>query len=213
MSFELLCMGMIALMFGLALAFLGYKLLWIVLPIWGFFAGFYLGAQTIQVIFSTGFLATVTSWIVGFLVGAIFAVLSYLFYFLAVAILSGAFGYGLAVGLLQAIGLDMGFIVWLIGIIVGVVVAVLVLRFNIQKYAVIVITAIGGTAVIIYTLLAAFGDLSPVELLGNPVRSAIQDSFLWLIFFLVVAGAGIFVQIVSNRTYTVEEWNRYEEYV
>lgn len=213
MSFELLCMGLIALMFGLALTFLGYKLLWIVLPIWGFFAGFYLGAQTIQVIFSTGFLATVTSWIVGFLVGAIFAVLSYLFYFLAVAILSGAFGYGAAVALLQAIGLDMGFIVWLIGIVVGVVVALLVLRFNIQKYAVIVITAIGGTAVIIYTLLAAFGSLSPLELLGNPVVNAIQDSFLWLIFFLVVAGAGIFVQITSNRAYTVEEWNRYSEYV
>ncbi len=213
MSFELLCMGLIALMFGLTLTFLGYKLLWIVLPIFGFFAGFYLGAQTIQVLFSTGFLATITSWIVGFVVGAIFAVLSYLFYFLAVAILSGAFGYGVAVALLQAIGLDMGFIVWLIGIVVGVVVALAVLRFNIQKYAVIVITAVGGTAVIIFTLLAAFGELSLLDLLGNPVVAAMQNSFLWLLFFLIVAGAGIFFQIVSNRAYTVEEWNRYNEYV
>jgi hypothetical protein len=209
MGFELLCMGLIAILFGLTLAFMGYRLMWIVLPIFGFFFGFALGAQTLQLLFGLGFLATITSWIVGFIVGAIFAVLSYLFYFLAVALLAGAAGYGLAVGLLTAIGLDPGFIVWLIGVIAGVVVALVVLRFNIQKYAVIVITAVWGTGVIIFTMLAAFGNLSPLELLLNPVRMAIQNSFLWLIFFLVVAGAGIFVQLMANRDYDIEEWDRY----
>ena len=51
MTFELLCMGLIALAFGLAVAFGGYKLLWVILPIWGFFAGLALGAQTVQVVF------------------------------------------------------------------------------------------------------------------------------------------------------------------
>lgn len=209
MGFELLCMGFIAILFGLVMAFMGYRLMWIVLPIFGFFFGFALGAQTLQFLFGVGFLATITSWIVGFVVGAIFAVLSYLFYFLAVAFLAGAAGYGLAVGLLTAIGLDAGFIVWLVGIIAGVAVAFLVLRFNIQKYAVIVITAVWGTGVIIFTMLAAFGNLSPLELLLNPVRMAIQNSFLWLIFFLVVAGAGIYVQLMANRSYDIEEWDRY----
>lgn len=35
MSFELLCMTFIALLVGLAIAFLGYKMLWIILPILG----------------------------------------------------------------------------------------------------------------------------------------------------------------------------------
>jgi hypothetical protein len=130
----------------------------------------------------------------------------------AVALLSGAFGYALAVGLLAAIGLDFGFLVWLIGIVAGVAAAVVVLRFNIQKYAVIVITAIGGTGVIIFTLLAGFGNLSLLELLLNPVRLAIQNSFWWLLFFLVVAGAGIFVQIRASQAYEVEEYNRYAEW-
>jgi hypothetical protein len=208
MTFELLCMGLIALMFGLALVFAGYKLLWIVLPIWGFFVGFALGAQTLQVLFGVGFLATVTSWVVGFAVGATFAVLSYLFYFVAVAILSGAFGYGVTVALLTAIGLDFGIIVWLIGLVVGVAVAFVVLRFNIQKYAIIVITSIGGTSAIIFTLLAAFGDLNWLTLMFDPVKLAVQNSFWWLLFFIVLAGAGIYIQIVSNKAYEYEGYNR-----
>lgn len=209
MTFELLCMGLIALGFGLLVAFSGYKLLWIILPIWGFFAGFALGAQTIQAIFSDVFLATVTGWVVGFVVGAIFAVLSYLFYFIAVALLSGAFGYALAVGILTAIGLDLNFIVWLIGIVVGIIVAVAVLRFNVQKYAVIVITSIGGTSVIILTLLALFGNLSPAEMALAPVLVAINNSWLWLLFFVAMVAAGIFVQLNANRGYEVEEYNRW----
>jgi hypothetical protein len=209
MGFELFCMSMIALLVGLAVTFGGYRFFLILLPIWGFFFGFGLGAETLQVLFGVGFLATVTSWVVGFIVGAIFAVLSYLFYIVAVALLAGSFGYGLAVALLTAIGLNFGFIVWVIGLVAGIVVAVAVLIFNIQKYAIIVITALGGTGAIIFTLLAMFGNLTPAELLLNPVLTAIQNSFWWLLFFLVLAIAGIVVQIGANRAYEIEAYNRF----
>jgi hypothetical protein len=208
MAFELFCMGLISLLFGLALVFLGYRLLWIILPIWGFFFGFALGAQTLQALFGIGFLATIASWIVGFFVGALFAVGSYLFYMVAVALLAGSFGYALGVGLLTAIGLDFGFIVWLVGIVAAVAVAAAVLYFNIQKYAVILITALGGTGAIVYTLLAAFGNLSPVELMFAPVLMALQDSFWWLLFFIVVAGTGVYVQILANKDFEAEAYNR-----
>jgi hypothetical protein len=201
-------MGLISLLFGLALVFLGYRLLWIILPIWGFFFGFALGAQTLQALFGIGFLATIASWIVGFFVGALFAVGSYLFYMVAVALLAGSFGYALGVGLLTAIGLDFGFIVWLVGIVAAVAVAAAVLYFNIQKYAVILITALGGTGVIVYTLLAAFGDPSLVELMFAPVLLALQDSFWWLLFFIVVAGTGVYVQLLANKDFEAEAYNR-----
>jgi hypothetical protein len=209
MAFELLCMGLIAILFGLTMAFAGYRLMWIVLPIFGFFFGFALGAQTLQWLFGIGFLATITSWIVGFIVGAIFAVLSYLFYFLAVALVSGAMGYGLAVAIMAAIGLEGGFLVWLIAVVAGVALAIIVLRFNIQKWAVIIITSVAGTGVIIYTMLAAFGNLSPLEMMVNPVGTAMANSFLWVIFFLVVAGAGAIVQYRASKAWEVEEWDRY----
>ena len=208
MTLALLCMGMIALLFGLAVAFFGYRLFLILLPIWAFFFGFFLGAQTLQMIFGGGFLVTITSWVVGFIVGAILAILSYLFYIVAVAIISGSFGYGVTVGILEAIGLDFGFLLWLIAIIVGVVVALVVLRFNIQKYAIILITAVGGTAIIIYTLLALFSDLTPAEILLSPVSTAIQNSFLWFLFFILFVVAGVLVQIGANQQYEIETYNR-----
>jgi hypothetical protein len=201
-------MGMIALLFGLAVAFFGYRLFLILLPIWAFFFGFFLGAQTLQMIFSGGFLVTITSWVVGFIVGAILAILSYLFYIVAVAIISGSFGYGVTVGILEAIGLDFGFLLWLIAIIVGVIVALVVLRFNIQKYAIILITAVGGTAIIIYTLLALFSGLPPAEILLSPVSTAIQNSFLWFLFFILFVVAGVLVQIGANQQYEIETYNR-----
>ncbi len=211
MTFEILCMATIALLFGTAVVFAGYRFFLVLLPIWGFFAGFVLGAQTIDYIFNTGLFATVTGWVVGFFVGLLFAVLSYLFYFIAVGIISFSLGYGLTIGFLAWLGLDAGFLIWLIAVVVGVVVAYVVYRFNIQKYAIIVATAVGGTGVIIYTLLAIFDSTLAVALLENPVRLAIENSFWWLLFFLVVAGFGIVFQIQANRTFEADTYNRLSE--
>jgi len=211
MSFEILCIGFIALLFGLVVVFGGYRLFLVLLPIWGFFAGFFLGAQTMDFLFNAGFLATVTGWVVGFFAGLLFALLSYLFYFIAVGVVSFSLGYGAAVGILGWIGLEGGFLVWLIAVVVGVALALVVYFFNLQKYAIIIATAVGGTGVIIYTLLAMFDSTIAVSLLNNPVRLAIENSFWWLLFFLVVAGLGIVVQIQANRAFDIEEYNRLGE--
>ena len=123
MTFEILCMATIALLFGLVVAFGGYRLFLILLPVWGFFAGFMLGAQTIHFLFDVGLFATVTGWVVGFFVGLLFAVLSYLFYFIAVGIVSFSLGYGASVAVLLWIGLEAGFLVWLIAFVVGQIAA------------------------------------------------------------------------------------------
>lgn len=212
MSFELFCMAMVALVFGLIVAFGGYRLFLMLLPIWGFFSGFLLGAQAIQYLFNESLFGTVTGWVVGFFVGLIFAVLAYLFYFLAVGIISFSLGYGATIGVLAWIGLDAGFLLWLIAVVVGIAFAVVVYMFNLQKYAIIVATAVGGTGIIIYTILAAFYGLVTVELIENPVQLAIDQSFWWLLFFLVVAGAGILAQIQANRSFEVESYNRLNEF-
>jgi len=210
MTFELFCMTLIALGFGLLMIFGGYRLFLIILPIWGFFFGFGLGVQTLTYLFGYGFLSTVTSWIVGFFVGALFGLLSYLFYTFAIALLSGSLGYGLMVGILTAIGLNPGFITWILGIIAGVALALVVLYFNIQKYAVIAITAIAGTSVIIFALMATFGGMAINDLLNAPLRQAMPGSLWWWLFFFVVAGAGIFIQIRETHNYEIAAYNRLE---
>jgi hypothetical protein len=117
MTFALFCVTMLALLSGLAITFRGYRIFLAMLPIWGFLFGFGLGAQTLQMLFGFGFLATTTSWIVGFVVGAFFAVLSYLFFVFAVAALAGSVGYGLGVGIMLWIGFNPGFLTWIIGVV------------------------------------------------------------------------------------------------
>ena len=125
---------MIALLFGLVVCFAGYRLFLILLPIWGFFFGFGLGAQSIQALFGDAFLATITSWVVGFIVAAVFAMLAYLFYIFAVALISFSLGYAATVGVLTAIGMPLwGLHRLALAVVVGVVLALVVLRFNIQK--------------------------------------------------------------------------------
>jgi hypothetical protein len=208
-TFGLLCMGLIALLFGSAVVFFGYRLFLFLLPVWGFFVGFFLGAQTLELLLGGGFLGSITGWVVGFFVGLLFALLSYLFYVFAVAVISFSLGYGLIAGILGPLGL----VTWLIAVVVGIVVAGLVLRFNVQKYAIIVATAVGGTAGIIYTILAmTVPGFKVLDALGSPVKMALDSSWLWVLFFVVVAGAGIVGQIRSNRAFEIDSYNRMEEW-
>src|SRR3954468_23897593 len=91
--FALTCASTIALMYGSILAFSGYRFFVFLLPFFGFFWGFGLGAQTMQSLFNEGFLASVAGWVVGFFLGLLFAVLSYFFFAAAVAVLAGSLGY------------------------------------------------------------------------------------------------------------------------
>ncbi len=205
----LACAGLIALLFGTVLTFSGYRLFLFLLPIWGFFFGLALGAQSMQALFGSGFLATVTSWVVGFIVAVIFAVLSYLFYFFAVALVAGSLGYSLAVGLLTYLGLNMNFLVWLIGIVAAVVLIAVTLFFNLQKWVIIIATSLLGAATVIGTFVLLFNPSS--QFMENPIQSALSTSWLLALVFLAMAIFGIVVQARQNRTYTIEEYNRWAE--
>jgi len=204
---SLACAGLIGILFGLVLCFAGYRLFIILLPIWGFVFGLILGVQSIQMLFGVGFLATVTSWVVGLVVGAIFAVLSYLFYVVAVAIIAGSLGYALSVGFMLLIGMQLGWLMWIIAIVVAIAFAVVTIIFNLQKWVVIGATAILGAGAMIETVVFLFVPAATV--LENPVKAALDASPLLLIAFLVFAILGIIAQVMNTRTFVVEEYSRY----
>ena len=207
--FAVMCGGLIGLLFGLALTFAGYRLFLVLLPIWGFFFGFFLGAQAVQAIFGEAFLATVTSWVVGFIVAGVFAVLAYLFYLAAVALASFSLGYTASVGLLTALGLPLagGFIAWIIAVVVGVALAVVVLRFNIQKWVIEFGTAFLGAGAIVGVFVLLFGGPA-AQVLENPVKFVLNNSPFWLIVFVVLGIAGFVLQVMHNRSFEVKTYNR-----
>lgn len=212
MGFEVFCMTIIALFFGLALMVGGYRFFLFLLPIWGFFAGFVLGADAVQALFSTGLFATATSWVVGFVVGAIFALASYFFYMAAVAVVAGIFGYMIGVGFMDLIGLnDLGFITFLVALAVGVVLVIVTFRFNLQKYVIIAATSIAGAAIVVGTIMMGVNGMSLLQLADSPLRALWAASPFMAIVFLVLAVGAILVQVRANRRFEVETYNRLAE--
>jgi hypothetical protein len=203
MTFQLICTAILALIIGILALAAGYRLFLLLLPIWGFFAGFAMGAHATALLFGTGFLATVSSWIIGFVAGLIFAILSYMIYIVGVALLSAAFGYFLAAGLVLLF-LEPGLIVTLAGLAGAVVMAFVVLAFNIQKPVLEFITSFGGATAVLTGVLLLLGRISFESLGENPVRLVLQDSIFWLIAWLVLGFVGFGYQIYSNRTFVIE---------
>jgi hypothetical protein len=211
MTFELLCATLIALLFGTVVCFGGYRLFLVLLPIWGFFFGFGLGAQSIQLLFGQEFLATVTSWVVGFIVALLFAVLSYLFYAFAVAVIAGSLGYGLGVAIMGIFSADLTIITWIVGLVLAIVVIGITFYFNLAKYVIIVATAVGGAAATIGTLVVGVEHVQLMTLAENPMQLILNGSFIWILLFLLMAGAGIVLQIMANRSWQIESYNRWAE--
>lgn len=204
MAFELLCATMIALLFGLALVFGGYKFFMALLPIWGFFFGFGLGAQSMQYLFGTALLADVTSWIVGFIVGVVFAVLSYAIYIFGVALLAGSIGYTLGVLIMLWIGVDPGFLTWLVGIVLGAALMIVTIYFNLQKYVVTIGTAVIGAGVIVGTFVIGPVGMGLVKFMENPIQNLLENSPVWAIIFLALVIGGSYVQMRVKQAEPVD---------
>jgi hypothetical protein len=204
MTFQLICTAIIALIIGVLALVAGYRLFLILLPIWGFFAGFAMGAHATAILLGQGFLATVTGWIIGFVAGIIFAVLSYLIYIVGVALLSAAFGYFLAAGIMLLFIDQPNLIVTLVGLAGAVVMVIVVLAFNIQKPVLEFITAFGGATAILTGVLLLFGRITLESLGQNPVQEVREDNIIWMIIWLLLGFVGFGIQIASNRVYVIE---------
>lgn len=198
----------ITMCFGLVLAFIGYKLFLVLLPIFGFFFGLAFGAHSIQALFGDGFFATTASWVTGFFVGLLFAVLAYLFWIFAVALAAGSLGYTVATGLLTWIGLDFGVLVWLVGVALGIAFAFGAIVLNLQKIVVIVATAMVGAGAILGTFVALFSAEEAAQIVEQPLKSAADIGPLYLLLYLFVAAMGIGVQLATSQGYELEKYNR-----
>lgn len=203
--------GALLLFLGGLIAFGGYRLFLVLLPIYGFFFGLSFGAHSVQALFGDGFLATTTSWVVGFFAGLLFGLLSYLFWVFAVAIVAGSLGYGLVAAFFGLFDADLDVLVWIIGVLVGLVFAVGAVVLNLQKVVVIVATALVGAAGIVGTFLLLFTSSSAEVFAEDWAQELIDDHPLYFLIFAVVAAMGIVFQFMATRNYEIERYDRWSE--
>ena len=205
MVFQDFLIGLLILLVGAAFCFVGYRFFRILIAIWGFIAGFNLGAYGMVALFGQNFLGTVTGWILGIVVGIVIALLAYFLYYIAIVVLGASVGYAFGSGLMGAIGLNNpGFLAVLVGVALAVVLSILVLVVNLPKILIMILTAIGGAAAIVSGILLVFGQINTTALQYGFAGAAIRTSWFWSLVVIALAVVGFVVQWRTMQEYKLE---------
>lgn len=187
---------------GLLCATVGARLAKILLPLFGLFAGIVIGFSGTQAIFGTGVLSTTVAVFVSFAVGVLLAVLSYVFFDLAVTVLFGLVVANALALLGVALGLrENGFVVlmlYIAGLVIGLKYA---LRNPTAEAFLIYFTSLLGVAMVMASVFLISGDITLAQLSDNGVLPTItqftSQSFLWLLVWLGGSMVMAQVQIAS----------------
>jgi len=102
----------------------------------------------------------------------------------------------------------MNFLVWLIGIVAAVALAFVTIRFNLQKWVIIIATSLAGAAVVFGSFYVMFNPWT--QLAENPIRALLGSSPLLMILALALAAFGIYAQYRNTQTFTLDSYSRWE---
>jgi hypothetical protein len=177
-------------------ALIGVKVFRLLLPLIGLAAGTIVGFGGVQAVFGTGAISTTIAVVMAVIVGAMMALLSFLFYELAIIILTMMIGTTLMTYMGVAIGLEnAGFILFLLGLTGAVFGFLLAAGSNLSVSFIIVATSMVGVAYILAGILLIVGALSLEDLSSGGIIPAVVEtvdqSFLWLFAWL----AGVIVSM------------------
>jgi hypothetical protein len=204
MFFQTVFWSLLIILLGLGLCFAGYRFFRILLPIWGFFAGFQFGATLFTNLFGQGFLSTVISWVVGLLLAIAAAALAYLFYEAAVILLAGFVGYELGVGIMTWIGFQPGFFPFVVGLVGALALVILAVALRFPKLLIILLTAFAGAGAILAGFFLAFGRISLDSLQFGEVGAIVRDNWIWGLLYLALAAVGLTIQWGTTENFVLE---------
>jgi hypothetical protein len=205
MNMPELLVGVVAIGLGAGSLLVGYRLALVLLPAWGFFVGFLIGAQVEQALIGDGYLLTPIGWVVGGVVGLAFGVLSYLFWYIAVVIAFASVGTWLAWGGLTVVGSpESGLASVALGLVVGAALAVLGLVTGVPLVVVVIITAVGGAHALVAGLLLVMGAVDLTALENGVVNAVIGAGIGWWLAAIGLSLIGITFQLRTIGDFVLE---------
>ncbi|NUS41782.1 MAG: DUF4203 domain-containing protein [Terrabacter sp.] len=200
-------LGVLAIVAGGVMLVAGQFVLRFVIPIWGFFAGFAFGAGLVSGIADVRFLSTALGWVLGLLFAGIFAVLAYLYYYVAVVLAMGAAGFAIGSGLIVALGITWNWLAVLVGLAVGLVLGLVSVFTNVPMMVLVVVGSIAGAVGVTGGLMLLVGSLNSSDFSRGDFTDRVSSSFGWTLLFLVLALAGVVIQGMQRalRSQTIHE--------
>jgi hypothetical protein len=198
--------ALLSILAGLSLVFGGYRLARVLIPLMGFIAGLTLGGAIVTDAAGSSFLGTFLGVVIGIISGAVLALLAYLYYSLAVIVLTASLGYWAGSGIILLLGFRPGLLSALVGIALGIFTGILALISNAPKYVLIVLTSLAGSVATVGGVLLLFNQLPLDTFSYTTAAVALSNSFFWAIAALALLIAGMIEQAQSTKAYELEAW-------
>lgn len=184
---EIVAIGLVAA--GLVVSLFGIKLFKMLLPLIGLISGTVAGFTGFQGVFGKGAVSTTIAVFVALIVGVLLALLSFVFFELAITILAGILGASLFSYLGISLGLGKeGFLVFMLSVTGFIFGLIAVGAGPITPGFVITLSAMAGTAFMLAGIFLVVGSVSLDQLQNDgviqSVLNVVDQSFLWLFVWL-----------------------------
>jgi hypothetical protein len=187
--------GIIAILTGAVFCFRGYLAMRIIIPLWGAFAGFMLGAGITAG--ADGFLGSALGWIVGIVVGVVFGLIAYLYYEVAVLVGMMAIGFALGTSVMVLLGVTWNWLIVLSGVVLAIVLAFVAIAGDLPMVLLTVLTGLAGASTMVFGMMLLFGvtDLDDID--SAPTTAVLADDWWWYAIYAVLAVAGMLAQFAD----------------
>lgn len=203
--------GILALIVGGALALRGYVALRILIALWGALFGFFLGAGLVAGITGEGFLAATLGWLVGIVLGLVFAAIAYLYYAVSIVIGMAGIGFALGTGLMAALHVQWSWVTVLVGIAAGILLAVVTVAADLPSALLMVLSSLAGAVVVVFGLMALFGVIHTADFTTGEVTARVQTHWWWYAIYIAVVVVGVVSQaqhLAGTRATVRQQWER-----
>jgi hypothetical protein len=197
--------GLIALLTGAVFCFRGYLAMRLVIPVWGAFAGFMLGAGIVSG--DAGFLGNALGWAVGLGLAIVFFAIAYLYYEVSVVIGMMGIGFVLGTSLMVALGVTWNWVIVLSGVVLAVVLAIVAIAGDLPMVLLTVLTALAGASTIVGGLMLLFGTIDLEDFDIGVTTENVADNWWWFVIYGGLVVGGIIAQFtdVDRRRDTLRE--------
>jgi hypothetical protein len=192
-------------LFGIMVCFSGLRVFFVALPLIGFVSGFFVGAAGVRAVFGESFLSSMTSVIVGLIVGVALALIAYLLWYVGALLSAGSTGALIGSGLMGGMGVNTGWIVFIGAAVGAVLLFTLAYWLALPVYVVIVNSAFIGAAAIIAGMLLVFNQLERADLGYGVAWATIEESWIWIAAWIALTAFGIVAQVQSVASVTLPE--------
>jgi len=178
--------------------FAGQFVLRLVIPIWGFFAGFAFGAGLVADLADERFLGTVLGWVLGLIFAVVFAVLAYLYYYVAITLAMAAFGFAIGSWLVVALGIDWNWVAVLVGTVVGAILGLVSVFVDMPAIVLVVFSAFAGAVGVVGGLMLLVGSLNSADFTRGDFTDTVENGWAWSLLLLALALIGVLIQVLQR---------------